>query len=156
MDKYKIRIKKRMIFEIIGAIAFLPVAVYTLIRYWNIDSAMTGTPVKEFIGGFFNGVRGAAVIGFVSYLGITFVKNMLAIKNEEKLKKMYIEENDERVLAINEHSSRVTFNITMYIILVVCVITGLFNATISLTLLAVWIFILITRIIKIIIYNNKI
>lgn len=123
MDKYKIRIKNRMMFEMIGTVVLLPVAVYALIRYWNIEGVLSGTPIKDFFGGVINGVRGAVVIAFVIYLMISFVKNMLAIRNEEKLKKMYFEEYDERALAISEHSSRVTYNITIYIILVGCIIT---------------------------------
>jgi len=156
MDRYKIRIKNRMIFDVIGTVVFLPVAVYALIRYWNIEGVMTGTLVKDFFGGVINGVRGAVVIAFVIYLIFSFVKNMLAIRNEEKLKKMYFEEYDERALAISEHSSRVTYNITIYIILVGCIITGLYNTIISITLLVVWIFIFLTRIITISFYNNKI
>ena len=145
MNKYRIKIKSRMIFDMIGAVVFLPVAVYALIRYWNIEGVISGTPVKDFFGGVINGIRGAVVIAFVIYLIFAFVKNVLAIRNEEKLKKMYFEEYDERALAISEHSSRVTYNITIYIILVCCVITGLYNTTNSITLLAVWIFILLTR-----------
>jgi len=156
MNKYRIKIKSRMIFDMIGAVVFLPVAVYALIRYWNIEGVISGTPVKDFFGGVINGIRGAVVIAFVIYLIFAFVKNVLAIRNEEKLKKMYFEEYDERALAISEHSSRVTYNITIYIILVCCVITGLYNTTISITLLAVWIFILLTRIITLGYYNNKI
>lgn len=156
MDKYKIRIKSRMIFDMIGTVVFLPVAVYALIRYWNIEGVMSGTPVNDFLGGVINGVRGAVVIAFVIYLMFSFVKNMLAIRNEEKLKKMYFEEHDERALAISEHSSRLTYNITIYIILVGCIITGLYNTAISMTLLVVWIFIFLTRIITMSFYNNKI
>jgi len=156
MDKYKIRVKNRMIFDMIGAVVLLPVAVYVFIRYWNTEGVMSGTPIKDFFGGVINGIRGAVVIAFVVYLLILFVKNMLAFRNEEKLKKMYFEEYDERALAISEHSSRVTYNITIYIILVVCIITGLYNATISITLFVVWIFIFITRIITLGFYNNKI
>lgn len=145
-----------MIFEMIGTIIFLPVAVYALVIYWNIEGVLSGTLIKDFFGGLINGVRGGVVIAFVIYLMISFVSNMLAISNEEKLKKMYIEEHDERTLAISEHSSRITFNITIYIILVACVITGLYNTTISLTLLVVWIFIVLARIITLRFYYHKI
>lgn len=155
MEKYKDRIKNRMIFEAIGTFIFLPVAVYALIRYWNIDGVISGTPIKDFFGGVLNGLRGGVIVGFVLYLIVTFIKNMLAIRNEEKLKKLYVEENDERALAISEHSSQVTFNITVYIILIACVITGLYSAVISLTLLAVWIFIVLIRIITLGCYNKK-
>lgn len=154
MEKYKVRIKSRMIFEMIGTFVFLPMGIYALVRYLNMEGAMSGTPFKEFIGGMFNGLRAGIIIGFVIYLIIIFIKNMLVLKNEEKLRKMYYEEYDERALAIREHSSRVTYNITMYIILGICAITGLYNTTISLTLLAVWIFILLTRTITMYIYNN--
>lgn len=156
MDKYKLKVKNRMIIEMIGVIIFIPVAVYALIKYLNIEGVVFGTPVKDFLGGMFNGIRAGIVIGFVIFLLITFIKNLLIIRNEEKLKKMYVEENDERALAISEHSSRVTFNITMYVILAVCVVTGLYNTTISLTLLAAWIFIILTRIITMSFYNKKI
>jgi len=156
MNKYKNRVKNRMIFDIIGTVVFLPVAVYALIRYWNIEGVISGTPIKDFIGGAINGMRGAVVISFVIYLIFSFVKNMLAIRDEERLKKMYFEEYDERALAISEHSSRVTYNIVVYIILVACVITGLYNTTVSMTLFAVWIFICLTRIITLGFYNSKI
>ena len=155
MDKYKIRIKNRMIFDMIGAVILLPVAVYALVRYWNVQG-VTGSTVTDFFGGVINGVRGGVVIAFVIYLMFSFMAKMLAIRNEEKLKKMYCEEYDERALAISEHSSRVTYNITFYIILVACIITGLYDTTISLTLLVVWIFIFITRIISMSFYSNKI
>lgn len=156
MDKYKIRIKNRMIFDMIGAVILLPVAVYALVRYWNVQGVMSGSTVKDFFGGVINGVRGGVVIAFVIYLMFSFMAKMLAIRNEKKLKKMYCEEYDERSLAISEHSSRVTYNITFYIILVACIITGLYDTTISLTLLVVWIFIFITRIISMSFYSNKI
>lgn len=155
MERYKVKIKNRMMFEMIGVIVFIPIAVYALIKYHNIESVMFATPINDFVGEFFNGIRAGIVMGFVIFLLRTFVKNLLIIKNEEKIKKMYIEENDERALAICEHSSRVTFNITMYVILATCVVTGLYNTAISLTLLAVWIFSILTRIITIKYYDKK-
>ncbi len=156
MDNYKAKIKNRMIFGVVGLIIFIPIAVYAFMRYFDTKGVVFGTPLKDFIGGLLNGLRGGIVIGFVLFLLVTLIKNYFAIRNDEKLKKMFIEENDERTLAICEHSSQVTFNITMFVILAVCVVTGLYNPVISLTLLAVWIFIILTRLITMFYYNKKI
>jgi uncharacterized membrane protein len=155
MDQYKLRIKNRMVFQIIGFFLFVPLAVYALIRYWNTEIVISGTTVKDFIGGALNGIRGGVIIGYALFLLISFIKNMIISKNKEKLNKMYFEEYDERVLAISEHSSRVTFYIAIYLILAASVITGLYNATISLTLLAVWVFLILIRVVTLNFYHRK-
>ena len=156
MEKYLVKIKKRMAFEALGVIILMPVAIYTMIKYWNIKGVISGTPFKDFLGGMFNGIRSAIVLGFVIYLIFIFIRNFLAIKDSKKLKELYIEEKDERILAINEESSRVTFNISMYVILVASVVSGLYSSAISLTLLSTWVFIMLIRIISIGIISKRI
>lgn len=57
MDKYKVKIRNRMTLEVIGTIVFIPVAVYALFKYINIEGVVSGTPVKDFVGGVLNGQR---------------------------------------------------------------------------------------------------
>lgn len=155
MEKYKAKFKKRMIFEMAGVVAFIPLSVYALIRYWNTDNIIQTSPGFDFLDGFLNGVRSGIVIAFALYFLFVFIRNLLAFKNEEKLKKMYVEENDERLSAINKMSSHTTYYITMLALLVSCIIIGLYNSTVSLTLLAVLVFLLVVRVISLVVLNSK-
>lgn len=155
MEKYYKKIKKRMIYEIILTIALIPVAIFTVILFFKIDGPIHGNTVLDFLGGFINGIRGGIVTAFVIYLFSLFVRDMKSIKDEKKLKELFITEHDERRINIHEMASRTSFIIILYIVILAALVCGLFNTTISLTLFCVWLFIVITRMIATLIYSKK-
>lgn len=155
MEKFILKIKKRMVYQMVGAILLIPAAVYAFIKYLGTDGFISGTPLKDFIGGMFNGIRSATVAGFVIYLLVMFFFNLKLLKNEKERKEAFIVQNDEREIAISEASSKMTFHIALYAILAACLISGLFNSIISITLLATWVFLVVVRTISTYVFERK-
>jgi uncharacterized membrane protein len=101
-----------VIWSILSAVG--AIAVYVII--YSVTGGMV--QVDDFVKGFNSGVF-SAVVG-LSILSI--ISNCLTLRNEEKLKKLYIDENDERKLLIQQKSSSSTFNIVLYFLLLAAIV----------------------------------
>jgi hypothetical protein len=156
MEKYYEKIKLRMVGELILAIILIPVAIYTSYVYFHMDAPLSGNDVLDFFGGFVNGVRSSLIAGFIIYLTSLFIRDIKAVRQESRLKELFIAEHDERLININETASRLSFHIILYVIIVAALIWGLYDASAGLALFCVWIFIVITRIVTTIIYSRRI
>ena len=156
MEDYKRILKKREILYLIFGIVLLPIAIATCYLFFNMDSVLTGNNVVEFLGGMLNGIRAAFGISALIFLFIRAFLYHRALKDGTKIKNYYIEEHDERTIAVNELSSKISFNVIMYVLIVACVITGFINNTISLTLLAVLFFVILSKVIIYNMYSRKI
>lgn len=138
MEKFKQTIKNRMIRNLILGISLIPLAVITATHYFTRKVLFSGSPVKEFISGFFNGVQSTIVAGFIFYLFCMAIHCYKTHKDDAQLKELYIKENDEREHAILYCATKSTINIINYLLLVVSLIAGWFNAIVSITLLITW------------------
>lgn len=155
MKNFTNKVKNRIAYRLSAVVMLLPISVFALIKYIEADGIIGGTPMSDFIGGFFNGVRGATALGFVVYLLVMAIHDILALKNEEKLKALEIAENDERMILIKEVSSKTAFNICLFLIMIACIISGLFNSVISMTLLITWVAIVIIWFVAFGVYEKK-
>lgn len=61
----------------------------------------------------------------------------LALKDEKKLKDMYIKSTDERNLAISKETMRTASVISLMTLAIAVIVSGFFSVTVSLTLFAV-------------------
>ena len=61
----------------------------------------------------------------------------LALKDEKKLKDMYIKSTDERNLAISKETMRTASVISLMALAIAVIVSGFFSVTVSLTLFAV-------------------
>ena len=80
-------------------------------------------------------VSGAST-GILVLMVFALVRNLLAMKDDKKLKKLYVKTHDERTIQLF-HNARSTA-MTVFLIggLIAVIITGYFNATVSITILA--------------------
>jgi uncharacterized membrane protein len=145
MNKFRQTVKQRVIWSILSAVG--AIAVYVII--YSVTGGMV--QVDDFVKGFNSGVF-SAVVG-LSILSI--ISNCLTLRNEEKLKKLYIDENDERKLLIQQKSSSSTFNIVLYFLLLAAIVAGFFSKTVFFTLLASIFFMLLTRILTALYYERQ-
>lgn len=105
MDKFKNKLKKRRIIDIIvltGIFSILICLFFT--GYFNNKPDVEGFNQKSFASGFSTGIF-ACMIGFIV---IDIINITRALKNEVKLKKLYISENDERKKDISLHALATT------------------------------------------------
>lgn len=77
-----------------------------------------------------------ASIGILGMLVFGLIRNIQALKDDKKLKKLYIKEHDERTIQIWTVARAEALRLFLLIGLVAAVVAGYFSITVSLTLLA--------------------
>lgn len=82
------------------------------------------------------GFVSGASLGILALLLFGLIRNLLALRDEKKLKKLYIKESDERQTQIYTQAMCAAMRTTLILGLVAVVVSGYFNMTVSLTLLA--------------------
>lgn len=130
MEKYKISLKKKSITLITIAIALYVTAVVLEILYtFNIL-----VPADQYImSGIFSGCIGAGTSSLVMGL---YVKRIL--KNEEKFKKFYIENTDERRVLLERKAIYMAATILIVLLFIVALVFAYIDLTVTVTLFAVF------------------
>ncbi len=126
MEKFRAKIQKRVL--ILSLTAIFTAAVYLLL----VSGLIMDTPsVPDFVRGFNMGAFSGVELVLVFFT----VKYSVSMKNEAALKKLYIEENDERRKMIFQKTGAV--GMTLFIILsaIGAIIAGFFNQTVFFTLI---------------------
>lgn len=146
MDKFKEKIRYRILFLLITLFSFI--AIY-LILFLNQDNLLK--PSNEIIG-----FHGGALSSFSVLLILNIFKNIKAMKDENKLKKLYIEENDERAIMIMQKTGAVGINICILGFAIATIIAGYFNRIAFFTLLGSTLFVSLIKGLFKIYYHRKI
>jgi len=134
MDKYKEAVRKR-IRGVILATLFIVTFVICM-HFFVIKSADGAT------GDLFSFLEGGVIgLDFVALLYMLQYRK--ALDNDEKLKKMYNEEHDERTQFIRQKSGFPFFTAAGAVLIVGGVAAGYINSTVSYTMAACGIFILL-------------
>ena len=154
IEIFKSKIKKRIIINIIILVFIL--MIYGLLLIFRVSLIeMTGIKLDEHWDSFNQGFCFGIVCAIIGVVLGTVIKYMNAIKKEEKLRKLYIKETDERIKIIEEKIGSVGFNICIFGMLITAVISSFINTTIFLTLLGCAFFFVIIKLILKIYYVKK-
>ncbi|WP_258199974.1 DUF2178 domain-containing protein [Paenibacillus endoradicis] len=111
-----------------------------------ILTALYGYKFQSDAGDLVHGVQVGIFIGMQIIILLFGKKLRAALRNESLLKTLYIEEHDERKKLIMEKASSLSLYVTLFSVSLAAIVFGFFNVTISITLFAVLIVILLTRI----------
>ena len=129
MEKYKISLKKKSITFITVAIALYVTAVVLEILY--VLNVLV--PADQYImSGIFSGCIGAGTSSLIMGL---YVKRIL--KNEEKFKKFYIENTDERRVLLERNTIYMAATILIALLFIGALVFAYINFTVTITLFAV-------------------
>ena len=82
------------------------------------------------------GFISGASLGILALLLFGLIRNLLALRDENKLKKLYIKESDERQAQICTLAMSAAMRASLVLGLVAVIVAGYFSVTVSLTLLA--------------------
>lgn len=131
MEEYRRKLKNQNIIFAIGAAALIAIQV---IAYSGIitPAAVPDKRWADYWNGFYAGVSMGITFMFI----FGFVKNLMAIRNKNKLKKLYIKENDERTKEICEKGKSAGASAYVFCALAAAIIGGYFNITVFFTLIA--------------------
>ncbi|MPQ33479.1 hypothetical protein E4V42_18890 [Clostridium estertheticum] len=123
--------------------------------------ALTGTFVRmttglnENISDLMPAFQVGMFIGLQIVMLVYIAKYSKALKTEDGLKNLYIEEHDERTKLIDDKTGVSGFNFSLIAITTATIIAGFFNQIIFLTLLAVLFFMLLVSAFLKLYYKNK-
>lgn len=128
MEEYRRKLKNQNIIFAIGAAALI---VVQAVAFSGIISpaVLANSEWADFWNGFYAGVALAVTLIFI----FGFVKNLTAMKNEKKLKKLYVKENDERKKEICEKGKSAGASACVIFMLAAAIVGGYFNITVFLT-----------------------
>ena len=145
MNKFKAKIRNRTIFLIILFVSMI--SIY-LILFLNQDKL--SSPSNDIIN-----FHGGALSSFSILIILHIVRNLRAIRNENKLKKLYIGENDERSIMIMQKTGAFGINICIIGFTCATIIAGYFNKVVFSTLLGATLFVTIVKGLFKLYYRNK-
>lgn len=135
MEQYKEKLKMQ---NIILTICCLVLAVFCLLGIageMGLVSFMTPAAGDSHWQSQWRGFVSGASFGVLALMVFGLVRNIRALKDEKKLKKLYVAENDERQILIYTHALRSAMQVCLILGLAAVIITGYFSATASMTLL---------------------
>lgn len=149
MENFRNVLKRRLALMI--GFCVLSMAFVGLIGVSSHMIAVGSENLTDFIFGFQVGI----FITLQTMLLIPIAKYGIALKNESKLKKLYVEENDERRKLIQDKIGGVGFNFTLGTIATTTVVAGFFYQIVFATLLGVLIFMALLKGFLKMYYRNK-
>ena len=135
MEHYKEKLKLEN--RIISVIAVI-LAIFTLLSIAGEAGLISFAPAAgdSHWQSRWRGFICGASIGILGLLTYTLVQNHMALKDEKKLKKLYIKEHDERTIQIWTTARAEAMRVFLLIALAAAIVSGYFSITVSLTILA--------------------
>ena len=134
MENYREKLKKQ---NILLTILILLLAAFTILGFTAEAGWIELTPTagdshwqsrwRGFISGASMGILGLMLFGLI--------RNLLAMKDEKKLKKLYNEVHDERTEVIYTHARSSAMSVFLIAGLIAAIIAGYFSISISLSIL---------------------
>lgn len=135
MEQYKEKLKLENIFLAIGSLAtalcaFL--AIGSELGWFSIVRPMAGD--SHWHSGWYGFVTGASC-GLCAMMLFYLIRNLRAVKDSRKLKKLYIKSNDERTAQIVILARSTAMQLLLWLGLTGAVVAGYFSITVSITIL---------------------
>ena len=155
MEQYKEKLKITNIFLTIGCVVlavFAILAIGSELGWFRSLKPIAGD--SHWQSAWFGFVTGASC-GIFALMLFSLIRNRRALKDEKKLKKLYVKEYDERTIQIVTMARNTAMQILLIGGLVAVVIAGYFSITVSLTILACIFVSSITSLLLVGYYNKK-
>lgn len=127
MEKYKQKIKKR---------SMLYLMLFTILNVTLTFVSINRIPILE-IDSMVKGFSSGLCVAFDFLLLYLSIRDRVIISSDEKLKKNYIKENDERKKYIRQFVGAPTTLIIYFVLVFATVISGFVNKIVFLTLIGV-------------------
>lgn len=150
MENYRNKLK---VHNIIFTVSALSLAIVQTLAFLRIIKPVEGDSHWHDA---WNGMIAGMAFAIMGFMIFGIIKNIIALKNPEKLKKQYIKENDERTLQIVKNGQSAGASVFLLLLPAAIIISGYFNITVCITCLAVTFGLSISMVIGKIVYSKKI
>jgi Kef-type K+ transport system membrane component KefB len=144
MENYRKTLKKRLLMACVYIVLLLSliVAGFFIGRKYA---------VSDFIAGFNTGV----CMGVLAVMIVSIVKYIAALRNDAKLKALYIYENDERTKSLMAKAGGTGINVIIGSLALGTIVSGFIDKTVFLTILSSLLFSTFVKIFLMAYYNKK-
>jgi len=136
MKQYREKLKIQNIVAGFGSVLLILFAVLAIGSELGWFSVLQPVAGDSHWHSYWYGYIVGASCGLGAVMTVSLIRNLRALKDEKKLKKMYVKENDERSVHILTLARNTAMQILLLVGLVATVIAGYFSITVSLTILA--------------------
>ncbi|HCC35845.1 MAG TPA: hypothetical protein DEQ02_09555 [Ruminococcaceae bacterium] len=152
MEELKKRLRNRQIVLISGLVAACGALLLSRIFLRDISDT---DRLPDFLRGFISGFQTGIVLALFGFMLFFLIRNSMAMRNPDRLKKLYIAETDERGLFIKQKAGSVGMDIIMYGLAVAAAVSGNLNGTVFFSLFGACLFVTLIRAILGIYYSEK-
>lgn len=149
MVKFKDVLIKRLV--ILCGLGIVASVLTLLVGFWGYNKIGTDSHVSDFV----HGGQAGLFTGFVVMMLSDIIKYIGAIKDEDRVRAIYIEENDERNRLINDKIGGVGYNFVILGLMLATVTAGFFDEVVFLTLLGALAFMAFTKVTLKVYYSKK-
>ena len=149
MDAFREKVKARIM--VCGGLALIGTALLLINRFLGERAGFGPSEAMLDSHGFNLGL----ICAFIFVVVFRIYRYSAALRNDEKLKRMYIAETDERALLIMQKSGSIGMNASMIGLIIGASVSAYFNITVFFTLLGAYLFIAAIRVSLKLHYHNK-
>ena len=135
METYREKLKVQNIIYCIGCVVLAAFCVLSWLGEAEIVNFAPSVENSHWQSSW-RGLLSGASVSILAALLFGLIQNLRALKDEKKLKKMYIREGDERQKQIYTNALCAAMRASLVLGLVAVVVAGYFSMTVSVTLLA--------------------
>ena len=140
MEQYRYKLKIQNWFCGIGCVLLLVFAFLAICSEFGWFHVLIPATNDDHWRSTWYGYIFGTSIGVFAVLLTCLIRNCRAIRDEQKMKKLYVEANDERTIQIQTLARNTAMQILLCIGLVATVITGYFDVKVSITIfVCIWI-----------------
>ena len=134
MENYREKLKKQ---NILLSVCIAILAVFSVLGFAAEAGliALTPTAGDSHWQSRWRGFITGASVGVATYMGISLVKTLRAMKDEKKLRALYVKDHDERTQAIYTSARAAAMQLSTGLGLVAAMIAGYFSIPVSLSIL---------------------
>lgn len=134
MEKYKEKLKKQ---NIVLSICIVILALFSILGFAAEAGLVALSPSAgdSHWQSMWRGFMSGAAMGVLALMVFGLVRNLLAARDEKKLKKLYIKMHDEREIQLFHNARSAAMSLFLIFGLIAVIVTGYFSATVSITLL---------------------
>lgn len=133
MEQYRLKLKKQ---NWILSICSLILLVFSVLGFAAEAGLVPLTPSGDsHWQSTWRGFVSGASIGILALMLFGLIQNLTALKNEKKLRKLYVKMHDERTLQLFHNARSAAMSAFLISGLIAVIITGYFSPTVSITIL---------------------
>lgn len=155
MELYKEKLKLYNILLALGALVMAVFSVLAIGSELGWFSVLTPSAGDEHWQSAWYGYITGSSFGLLGVMVFCIIRNCRAMKDEKKLKALYVKSNDERTIQIQTLARNSTMQILLWVGLIATVIAGYFNVAVSLTILTCTAISSFVSIVLTVYYNEK-